>query len=206
MRQIGLLVFMVVVFLLPIKSALSQSNAVAEQPAAEDGVGELDGDQKALAEKLRDETLPRLRTELASKEAEAKEASKKAKYGRMKQLNLEIKSLRQAIGKFEKWTLAEWLADFKDRQKREFEEKQRKEKIANAPPPGSREEFKSLVRPGMTPEEVVAAVGRPTMTGDSGGSVLQWHYRERTTDMLTGRKDWAATVVFLDGKVNNVKF
>jgi hypothetical protein len=143
---------------------------------------------------------------LASKEAEAKEASKKAKYGRMKQLNLEIKSLRQAIGKFEKWSLAEWLADFKDRQKREFEEKQRKERQANAPPPGSREEFKSFVRPGMTPEEVVAALGRPNSTIDSGGSVIQWLYRERTTDTVTGMKDYDATVVFLEGKVNNVKF
>jgi hypothetical protein len=184
--------------------ARSQTAAAGQPPVAapREASSELDDAEKDLAKTARSETLAKMRAEVALKRS----SLKKARPDQAMQLNLEIKSLNQNIAKCEKWTLAQWLADLKTRQKNELEELQRKERQANAPPEGSREEFKSLVRRGMTFEEVISAVGRPTTTGDRGGSTVFWHYRERTTDMITGKKDWAATVVFDEGKVNHVRF
>ncbi len=69
----------------------------------------------------------------------------------------------------------------------------------------TREEFKALVD-GKTPEEVIAAVGRPATTHDrSNGMPGDWVYFQRVMNPNTGKPDFGL-VEFQDGKVIGVKW
>lgn len=68
----------------------------------------------------------------------------------------------------------------------------------------TRAEFKALVV-GKTPEQVIAAVGKPDSTQES--SIGQtWYYRETTVDPITGKADATAQLVFENGIVDRINF
>lgn len=64
----------------------------------------------------------------------------------------------------------------------------------------SRDEFDQLVK-GKTPDEVIAAVGRPTHTFSDD----RWGYYHRVMNPITAKPD-TATVEFKDGRVYNVDY
>lgn len=68
----------------------------------------------------------------------------------------------------------------------------------------TRDEFRKLVV-GKTPDEVIAAVGRPDSTQDSGRDPT-WYYDSRTRDPVSGKIDFHAQVIFQDGKVVRVNY
>ena len=68
--------------------------------------------------------------------------------------------------------------------------------------PYTREEFKALVM-GKTPDEVIAAIGRPDKTWDDG---KEWSYDGITIDPITGKRDYVSSIEFKDGKVARVRF
>jgi hypothetical protein len=69
----------------------------------------------------------------------------------------------------------------------------------------SRDEFKKLVM-GKTPDEVIAALGRPDGTNDNpDGSPRRWHYIRRVTNPETALPD-SAVLLFADGKVAGVEW
>lgn len=69
----------------------------------------------------------------------------------------------------------------------------------------TREEFKKLVM-GKTPEEVIAAVGRPWIAEDNDdGSPRWWSYLGRALNPATGEAG-SVEVYFQDGKVARVKW
>jgi hypothetical protein len=68
----------------------------------------------------------------------------------------------------------------------------------------SRQEFRDLVT-GKTPDEVLAAVGKPDATTEVPGQT-NWTYNKRTKDPVTGKMDLFAVVVFRDGTVYDVLF
>jgi len=68
----------------------------------------------------------------------------------------------------------------------------------------TREEFRTAVV-GKTEAEVIAAVGKPDSTSDSGTKM--WIYKNRTTDPVTGKTDPSAFVHFgRDGAVETVNY
>lgn len=67
----------------------------------------------------------------------------------------------------------------------------------------TRDEFRKLVV-GKTPDEVIAAVGKPDDTSESGS--VSWTYMYRTKDPITGKTDVSAIVVFEDGRVDRVRY
>lgn len=78
-----------------------------------------------------------------------------------------------------------------------------------SPPPTqpatmTRDEFRDKVKVGMTPEEVIAAVGKPTETVEHTLSTT-WFYNHKTLDPLTN-KIGTATVTFEKRKVASVRF
>ena len=68
----------------------------------------------------------------------------------------------------------------------------------------TREKFRELVI-GKTPDEVIAAVGKPDRTVESGTAVF-WYYDARTTDPATGQADKKAQVVIRNGKAAEVNY
>jgi hypothetical protein len=68
----------------------------------------------------------------------------------------------------------------------------------------TRDEFKNLVV-GKSKSEVVALLGRPKATQQSGDLEL-WDYPNRTTDPVTGKTDDVAQVEFEGDRVANVSF
>jgi outer membrane protein assembly factor BamE (lipoprotein component of BamABCDE complex) len=66
-----------------------------------------------------------------------------------------------------------------------------------------RAKFRELVM-GKSPDEVIAAVGRPDSTSEAGG--VFWYYSQRTRDTGTGMLDSSAKLVIRDGKVSEVSF
>jgi outer membrane protein assembly factor BamE (lipoprotein component of BamABCDE complex) len=69
----------------------------------------------------------------------------------------------------------------------------------------TRDKFKQLVM-GKTPEEVIAAVGRPNATDDRpDGSPETWYYYGRVTNPATGKAD-SGKVEFENGKVVGVRW
>ncbi|WP_165251517.1 hypothetical protein [Paludisphaera soli] len=75
---------------------------------------------------------------------------------------------------------------------------------AAASPVYAREDFSRRVM-GKSEDEVIAAVGRPDVTTDDGGSLF-WHFKKRTRDPLTQEEDTDVQVVIKEGKVVNVNF
>ena len=71
-------------------------------------------------------------------------------------------------------------------------------------PPMDREAFKKAVM-GKTPDEVIAAVGKPDSASE-GGRETYWRYKERTWDPTASKTDSSAQVVFEKGKVTAVNF
>lgn len=67
-----------------------------------------------------------------------------------------------------------------------------------------REEFRQAIL-GKTPEQVIAAVGKPDSTQDSSGD-QSWYYRKRTKDPVTGKLDSVAQVIFERGVVVRVNY
>lgn len=67
-----------------------------------------------------------------------------------------------------------------------------------------RDEFRSLVM-GKTTDEVLAAVGKPDRTQDSG-STFFWQYNNLAKDPITGEIDSTTQVTFEDGKVISVDY
>jgi len=68
----------------------------------------------------------------------------------------------------------------------------------------TRDEFKARVV-GKTEAEVIAAVGKPSQTSDSGAT-RYWYYEEVTTDPATGKIDYRAQLVIERGKVTGVSY
>jgi outer membrane protein assembly factor BamE (lipoprotein component of BamABCDE complex) len=76
------------------------------------------------------------------------------------------------------------------------------EKVGDSKRIYTRDEFRKLVM-GKTPDEVIAAVGKPdhTQKGEPG---TFWYYTERTRDPATGKMDRNARLAFQDGRVSAV--
>ncbi|HKB00996.1 MAG TPA: hypothetical protein VKD90_02200 [Gemmataceae bacterium] len=70
--------------------------------------------------------------------------------------------------------------------------------------PYTREKFRELVI-GKTPDEVIAAVGKPDRTVESGTAVF-WYYDARTTNPATGKTDKKAQVVIRYGKAAEINY
>jgi hypothetical protein len=68
----------------------------------------------------------------------------------------------------------------------------------------SRDEFKRLVL-GKSPEEVIAAVGRPASFHNEDDEPIRWHYSQRALNPATGKAD-SAWVEFVDRKVIRVSW
>lgn len=70
----------------------------------------------------------------------------------------------------------------------------------------SRDEFTRAVQ-GRTPDQVIAAVGRPdrTSTGGEGGLTQYWYYDDAAKDPITG-KVGKVQVVVEDGKVRTINY
>ena len=69
----------------------------------------------------------------------------------------------------------------------------------------SREEFKRIVL-GKTPEQVIAAIGRPDVQGGAEGDRPEWwHYHERVRNPVTGKAN-GATLRFVGGRVTEVEW
>lgn len=68
----------------------------------------------------------------------------------------------------------------------------------------TREEFRKLVV-GLTPDEVIAKVGRPYATQDSGSEPM-WYYNGLARDPVSGKVDTFIQVIFKDGKVDRVNY
>jgi hypothetical protein len=69
----------------------------------------------------------------------------------------------------------------------------------------TRDEFRAAVM-GRTPNEVIAAVGRPQSTGDGADGEQSWYYGDATVDPVTGNPDRFTFVVFRGGRVVGVHF
>jgi hypothetical protein len=69
----------------------------------------------------------------------------------------------------------------------------------------TRDEFRAAVK-GKTPEQVIAAVGRPSVTNDNpDGTPRTWFYGDRVTDPATGKPD-RGVLDFAGGKVSEVRW
>jgi outer membrane protein assembly factor BamE (lipoprotein component of BamABCDE complex) len=68
----------------------------------------------------------------------------------------------------------------------------------------TREEFRKLIV-GKGQDEVIATVGRPDTTQDSGRNPT-WYYRNLTVDPITGKTDHSAQVIFKNGVVDHVNY
>ena len=68
----------------------------------------------------------------------------------------------------------------------------------------TREKFRELVI-GKTPDEVIAAVGKPDRTVESGTAIF-WYYDARTTNPDTGMADKKAQVVIRNGRAAEVNY
>lgn len=68
----------------------------------------------------------------------------------------------------------------------------------------TREEFKKLVM-GKSEVEVMAAVGKPDSTSESGGW-LSWFYYDTTVDPITSKADKITSLQFDRGKVSGINF
>src|SRR4051812_16005132 len=73
-----------------------------------------------------------------------------------------------------------------------------------APKAWTRDEFKALVM-GKTPDEVIAAVGKPDETREDDRGQT-WYYKNRTLDPITSKADYQVRVRFRDGLVANVTY
>jgi hypothetical protein len=73
------------------------------------------------------------------------------------------------------------------------------------PAPIPRAKFRESVV-GKTPDEVIAAAGKPDSTSESGRGTANWYYQERTVDPVTEKLDGRVQVVFEDGRVSQVNF
>ena len=69
----------------------------------------------------------------------------------------------------------------------------------------TRDEFRKLVI-GKSPDEVIAAVGKPNSTQDYGKGSVNWYYDQRTTDPVTGNLDNTAQLIFENGRVASVNY
>jgi len=67
----------------------------------------------------------------------------------------------------------------------------------------TRAEFKEKVKTGMTPSQVIEAVGAPGKTQESGDS-KSFIYLKKTIDDLTGKDDTLVMVNFWHGKVRSI--
>lgn len=67
----------------------------------------------------------------------------------------------------------------------------------------TRDEFKEKVRVGLSPAEVIEAVGAPDKTQESGESKSYVYYK-KTIDDLTGKDDALVMVSFWKGRVRSV--
>ena len=68
----------------------------------------------------------------------------------------------------------------------------------------TRDELRAMLM-GKTTGEVIAAIGRPHNTLDTGNS-SRWDYRHISHDPVTGKADPGMVVHFTDGKVTMVSF
>lgn len=74
------------------------------------------------------------------------------------------------------------------------------------PKPISRTEFSKLIV-GKTPNEVIAAVGKPDTTqSSSDGGNAYWYYNGRTFDPVNGKIDSDAQVIIIRGIVDHVNY
>jgi uncharacterized protein (DUF58 family) len=69
----------------------------------------------------------------------------------------------------------------------------------------TRQRFRLLLLDN-TPDEVVAAVGKPDSTQDPGDGSPNWSYHQRTRGPVSGEIDGKAQVVFKDGRVTAVDY
>lgn len=67
----------------------------------------------------------------------------------------------------------------------------------------TRDEFKELVRKGMTPSQVIGLVGSPDKTQESG-DLETFIYYKKTVDDITGNEDRSTIVNFWKGEVRSV--
>ena len=63
----------------------------------------------------------------------------------------------------------------------------------------TRDEFGAKLVVGMSVQEVIAAVGTPDSTADSG-ELKWWYYKQKTVDPITGKVDSSIQVCFKNGK------
>jgi hypothetical protein len=81
---------------------------------------------------------------------------------------------------------------------------------SQSPPPPrprpvySRQEFSRRVL-GKSEEEVIEAVGRPDETSEDDDA-RYWHFKKRTLDPLTQKKDTDVQVVIKGGKVADINY
>ena len=69
----------------------------------------------------------------------------------------------------------------------------------------ARDEFKRIVL-GKTPEQVIAAIGRPDVQGGAEGDGPEWwHYHERVRNPVTGKAN-GVTLKFVGGRVTEVEW
>jgi len=78
-----------------------------------------------------------------------------------------------------------------------------RESIKNGRKILTRDEFKEKVKTGMTPSQVIEAVGAPDKTQESGDSE-SFIYFKKTIDDLTGKDDTLVMVNFRHGKVRSI--
>lgn len=71
----------------------------------------------------------------------------------------------------------------------------------------SREELQQAII-GKSPDQVIAAIGRPdrTSTGGQGGLTQYWYYDGATKDEITGKVDSTAQVIVENGQVDSINF
>jgi hypothetical protein len=92
-----------------------------------------------------------------------------------------------------------WMSAARVAEKIEQEEKAKAELAI------TRVQFQTLVL-NKTPDEVIAAVGKPDSTQQAGQGDPIWYYKKRTKDPLTGKLDVHAQVIFEKGKVARVSY
>lgn len=69
----------------------------------------------------------------------------------------------------------------------------------------TRDRLRSLVS-GLTPEQVIAELGKPDETQDVEGLGQYWYYHNAGVDPVTGRKTAQVQLVFENGVVTSVNF
>jgi hypothetical protein len=70
----------------------------------------------------------------------------------------------------------------------------------------SRDDFTAAVL-GSSPEQVISKFGRPDTTDGSGHRGRStWRYEWKTIDPISGKVDYSAKVIFVDGRAVDVLF